>query len=136
MSKDVPYTLQFLSIKVLDIGLVSVYFFVIGIAFAKLFDYIYGDFHKEQYKKHTKLRLFLEIVSHLFLLGVVAYFLRNIVERIPFPLDGVAGFEHSRLKELEGGHVIAIVMILFQKNLQNKIAYFVETMFGIKVQPE
>jgi len=136
MSKEAPYTLQFLGVKLLDIGLVSVYFFVIGIAVAKVFDYIYGDFDKEKYEKHSKLRLFFEIVLHLFLLGVVAYLLRNIVERIPFPLDGLAGFDHGRLKELEGGHVMAIVMILFQKNLQDKIAYFVKSVFGITVKPE
>lgn len=136
MAKEVPYTLQFLGVKLLDIGLVSVYFFVIGIAVAKVFDYVYGDFHKEKYKKHSKLRLFFEIVLHLFLLGVVAYLLRNIVERIPFPLDGVAGFDHELLKELEGGHMMAVVMILFQKNLQDKIVYFVKSVFGIEVKTE
>ena len=131
MSREAPYTGKFLAVKLIDIGLVSVYFFIFGIAVAKVFDYIYGEFDSEQYKGYSNIRLFLEIVVHLFLLGVVAYVLRNIVELIPFPFEGVGGFKHERLKELEGGHVMAIVMILFQKNLQNKIVYFVKEMFGI-----
>lgn len=136
MARETPYTLQFLGVKLLDIGLVAVYFFVLGIAVAKIFDYVYGDFNEEHYEQHSKVRLFFEIVLHLFILGVVAYLLRNIVERIPFPLDGVAGFDHGRLKELEGGHVMAIVMIFFQKNLRDKIAYFVKSVFGIEVGKE
>jgi hypothetical protein len=127
----VPYTPSFLAVKLLDIGLVTVYFFAIGLLFAKVFDYIYGPFKEENYKDRSTAILFGEIILHLFLLGVVAYVLRNIVQMIPFPLDGVAGFEHARLKELEGGHVISIVLLFFQENLQAKLAYFAKRAFGL-----
>ena len=77
------------------------------------------------------IRLFLEIVAHLFLIGVVAYALRNFVRLIPYPFNGIAGYNHFRLKELEGGEVMALVLILFQKNLQEKVLYFVDSMLGI-----
>lgn len=131
MPSEVPFTATFLAVKLLDIGLVTTYYFVIGVLFAKLFDKFYGTFDSADYKHVGNARLLGEILLHLFILGIVAYALRNIVELIPFPLEGVAGFRHERLKELEGGHILAIVLILFQKNLMSKVKFFVERTFGI-----
>jgi uncharacterized membrane protein len=103
-----------------------------GLVFAKGFDLLYGKFNKEKYKKESKWKLFVEIILHVFAIGVVAYILRNVVELIPFPLEGVAGFRHSLLKELEGGHVMTIVLILFQKNLEEKVKYFGESVLEIR----
>jgi hypothetical protein len=123
------------------VRLLEVYFYsgigaIIGIIFAKLFDILYGKFKVEDYKKISKFQLFLEILFHLFLIGVVAYILRNIVGLIPYPLDGVAGFRHARLKELSGGTVLAMVLLFFQRNLRDKLTFFADTVFGIKNPPE
>jgi hypothetical protein len=128
----VPFTPAFLGVKLLDIGYVTFLFFMFGLVFAKGFDLLYGKFNKDKYKKEAKWKLFLEILLHVFAIGVVAYILRNVVELIPFPFDGVAGFRHSMLKELEGGHVMTIVLILFQKNLEEKVKYFGESVLEIK----
>lgn len=120
----------------LDIGLVTAYFFTIGVVFAKIFDKVYGKFDPEKYKKDSPLMIFFEIVFHLFMIGVVAYLLRNIVEAIPFPFEGAFGFEHDRLKELEGGVVLHTVLILFQRNLHDKIVYFADRVAGIHVAAE
>jgi hypothetical protein len=127
----VPFTPTFLAIKLLDIGYVTFLYFMFGLVFAKGFDLLYGDFDKQKYKNQPKWKLFLEIILHVFTIGVTAYILRNLIELIPFPLDGVAGFRHSRLKELEGGHILTVVLILFQKNLEEKVKYFGESVLGI-----
>ena len=128
----VPFTPAFVGAKLLDIGYVTFLFFIFGLVFAKGFDLLYGKFNKDKYKKETKWKLLVEILIHVFAIGVVAYILRNVVEMIPFPLDGVAGFRHSMLKELEGGHIMTIVLILFQKNLEEKVKYFGEAVLEIK----
>jgi hypothetical protein len=133
MSKEVPFTATFLAVKLLDIGLITVYFFVLGTLAAKGFDLLFGELDHEKYRNRPLWLLFIEIILHLFLLGVVAYALRNTVGLIPYPLDGVAGYNHFRLKELEGGEVMALVLVLFQKNLRTKLLYFVNRAFGISV---
>jgi hypothetical protein len=135
MPSDPPFTPLFLAVKLFDIGLVTMYFFIFGIVMAKLFDSFYGKFNEDDYDKKSSVGIFFEIVLHLFLIGVVAYALRNLVGFIPFPLEGVAGFRHERLKELEGGHVLALVMVLFQKHLLKKISYFADRVIGIKDVP-
>jgi hypothetical protein len=133
MPREVPFTATFLGVKLLDIGLTTIYFFVVGLVFAKLFDYVYDKFReKDDYKKLSKPVLFLDILFHLFLIGITAYFLRNLVGLIPFPLEGVAGFQHKRLKELSGGTVISIILLFFQQNLREKITYFANEVLELK----
>jgi hypothetical protein len=132
MPREVPFTPLFLAVKLTDIGLTTMYFLVAGLVFAKLFDLVYGEFKEDDYKKMNKFVLFLDILFHLFLIGIAAYILRNVVGLIPFPLEGVAGFQHKRLKELSGGTVLAMVLLFFQRNLRDKITYFADTVFGIE----
>lgn len=132
MPREVPFTAAFLGVKLLDIGLTTTYFFVIGLVAAKVFDAIYGKFKSDDYKKINKGLLFLDIVFHMFLVGITAYALRNVISLIPFPLEGVAGFEHKRLKELSGGTALSLILLFFQENLRDKITYFADSVFGIK----
>ena len=133
---DAPFTPGFLIVKLADIGLITIYYFTIGLAFAKVFDNVYGKFDPEEYEKMSFMKLFGEIVLHIFILGVVAYIIRNLVNFIPFPLDGLAGFQHSRLKELNGGVVLATVLIFFQEHLKDKIVFFAEKYFKIVAEPD
>jgi hypothetical protein len=129
--KDVPFTPAFLAVKLVDIGLTTMYFFVFGLIAAKLMDKVSGIFNGEDYEKIPLWQLFLEILFQLIFIGIVSYAMRNLVSLIPFPLNGVAGFDHYRLKELEGGELLAVVLILFYKNLKDKVAYFVNKVLGI-----
>ena len=56
---------------------------------------------------------------------IVVYILRNIVERIPFPLDGLFGYDHSRVIEIKGGILIAFAVITFQHNFKNKVTFLI-----------
>lgn len=132
MNSAPPFSGAFLAVKLIDIGLVTVYFFIFSLAVAKAFDFAYGDFSQEKYDKRSTLQLFAEVSFHLFAIGIVSYMLRNLVGAIPFPLEGVAGFQHKRLKELGGGSALAILLILFQKNLRNKLTYFANRVLGIR----
>ena len=132
MRDDASYTGTFLAVKLLDIGLVTVYFFLIGITAAKWFDYMNGDLDVSKYEEKHSFIIFLDIIMQLFILGVFAYVLRNIVEMIPFPFEGVAGFHHHRLKELHGGPALEFILLFFQQNLRKKIALFAQKVFGFK----
>ncbi len=127
------YTPLFLSVKVTGIAYVTVLYFVFGLMIAKGFDALYGKFDKGKYSKDTRnesiFRLVLDILSHIVFLAVVLYVLRNIVERIPFPLEGVGGYQHRRLKELYSGPVMDFVSLFFQQNLTKKVNYFMELVF-------
>jgi hypothetical protein len=120
----------FLFAKLLDIGLVTVYYFFIGFVLSALIDDQLGDFSDENYEKTSTLWIVLEIVTHLFALGIVSYVIRNVIERIPYPLEGYGGFHHIRLKEIQGGIVLSFVLLFFQKNLNDKILYLKKRVLG------
>jgi hypothetical protein len=135
LKEGVPYTPAFVAVKLLDIGVTYTYFFVIGLIIAKIFDYIYTNILDERDIKWTTYPISLytlNIIFHFFLIGVTVYFVRNLVELIPYPLDGVAGFQHRRLKELGGGAVLVFMIFLFQKNLTDKIKIYANRVIGVK----
>lgn len=132
--REVPFTSAFLAVKLVDIGFVTVLYFIAAMLFARGFNMVYVGSSAEEYEKMPLWRLTADVLVHIFLVGVVAYFMRNLVSLIPFPLDGVAGFQHSRLKELQGGFILAVLIFMFQESLRDKIAAFARRVMGFDVK--
>jgi hypothetical protein len=110
--------------KLTDIGLVTFYFLIIGFVASQILDSVF-ILDKTPIKEKSSIRLFIEIFLQIFTIGIVYYFLRNIVERIPFPVEGIGGFQHKRLKELSGTTILGIAMISFSKKLTEKMNEFI-----------
>lgn len=66
-------------------------------------------------------RHFMETVWALCVLGVLTYIGRNILQKIPFPLDGVAGFDYMRVPEVVTGGLLGWTIVIFSGVLDNKI---------------
>ncbi len=136
MTKE-SYTLPFVITKMSGIAYVTIIYFFIGIGIARIFDAIYGTFDEADFKKDgkiEKIKLTLSLLVHISLYAILFYILRNIVERIPFPLEGFGGYQHHRLKELEGGPIMEIVGLLFQRNLKDKVILFMREVLGEDIQ--
>jgi hypothetical protein len=130
---DPPYTPAFVSVKLIDIGITYTYFFVLGLIMAKVFDYIYIDIlqeNKTNWKTYPISIFTLNLILHFFLIGVAVYFIRNFVQLIPYPLEGVAGYHHYRLKELGGGAILTFMIFLFQENLSDKVQIYAKRVVG------
>jgi len=133
----VPYTPLFASVKMLDIGLTTTYFFIAGLFAAKISDYIFSFIETDdmtQWQTCSLTYFTLNIVFHLFYIGILAYILRNIVGLIPYPLDGIGGYQHARLKELGGGVILVIALYLFQTHLEQKMIIYGNRIMGIAIQ--
>jgi hypothetical protein len=131
---DPPYTPAFVAVKFLDIGLTTTYFFVAGLLAARAYDSIYALFQSKTPTKWEEypIGLFtLDILANFFFIAIVAYVLRNLVSAIPYPLDGVAGFQHRRLKELGGGAVLLFIIFIFQTDLTEKVRIYADRVLGI-----
>ena len=115
----------------MDIGYIAVIYFIIGIFLAKqcdkLFNYLFGEFNETLEKQKTALRQFVEIIGMFWIIGIVIYAVRNIVELIPSPLDGIGGFKHKLVRELRSASVFTFVFIMFQDHLRDKIKYYYDT---------
>lgn len=111
------------SIKILDIGYITAIYFVLGIILAKLCDKKLGKFDEKKASEKSIYRHIFEMILYLWFIGVVIYIIRNLVPLIPFPLDGVYGFQHLKVKELIYATVFPISFLYFQQYYQNKLKY-------------
>jgi hypothetical protein len=111
------------AIKIVDIGYLTVIYFFFAFAIGVSLDRAIGEFDPAEADKKTTGRLSAECIAHIYLCGVVVYLTRNVVERVPFPLDGVAGFVHGKVKELTNAAVFTFVFMYYQKNLRDKLIY-------------
>jgi hypothetical protein len=74
-------------------------------------------------KQNIYLQLF-HILLLIGFFGIISYIIRRIVREIPFPLNGMYGFDYLRLKELnESSTFTAIFLISFSVLIQKKIDY-------------
>lgn len=119
-----PFNLGFRTVKILDLGYITVIQFLTAIIAAGVFDKLYGKFNTEEADARSFGSLTFEIVIHLWLIGIVIYIMRNLSEVIPSPLHGVAGLNHFIIKELTSTAIFSVVIISFQENLNDKINYY------------
>ena len=110
--------------KIADIAYISVIGLISGFLLAILSDRIFGEFNKEemnQLKETTPsfgFYLALRLVVVVAYIGIANYIMRNTLELIPSPLNGVCGLEHKRLGEIRSiPSVIFILFFLYQYNL-------------------
>ena len=111
------------SIKIIDIGFIASLHFVSAFVVSEIIDRQFGKFNPKKADKKSIKRLFLEVISHVAALGIIVYFLRNLIELVPFPLDGIHGFSHKKLKELSGGVALTFSLFYFQYHLKSKMDY-------------
>ena len=123
-------------IKMIDISLLGVYYLICGIISAIIINKIFqeieqsrGD-NKEESNSYKAFRIILRTA----LIMISAYLMRNIVREIPFLLDGYFGYEHLRLKEMNGGVIIAFSIIALQpeyrKDIQSLASTIKENLLG------
>ena len=111
------------SIKIIDIGYITAIYLILGIIGARLCDKYFGNFNIDDERKKPLYKSIIEIILYLWFIGVVIYIVRNLVPLIPFPLNGIYGFDHFKVKEVTSAATFAIAFIYFQEHYQNKIKY-------------
>ena len=125
------------SIKIVDIGYIFTLYILLAIPSAKIVDLLLGEFDPEKEQEKSVVRSILEILAIFWCLGILTYIARNIVEAIPFPLDGICGFDHSRMSELSKVSIFIIIFLTFQEHYKAKIAYIYNKLYPKKkTKPE
>lgn len=108
-------------VKILDIGYTTFIYFMLAIIIASVMDILYGTYDEKAEKQKSVTRKTLDLVGIIWLNGVIIYIIRNIAGLIPSPFNGLYGFQHSRLKELDSAYVFSFVLIYNQPNLVKRM---------------
>lgn len=109
------------SIKIVDIAYISAIYATIVISISVLLDKLVGPIDEQVELEKSIWRVILESWLYIGLVAISAYIVRNLVEKIPFPLDGYGGFVHSKVKELGGGPIYGFLLFFYARNLRKKI---------------
>jgi len=127
---DWQHDLLMRTIKIIDIGYVTVIYFFLGFYLSIYVDHKLGEFDEAAADKKSTWRLTLECIVHIYLIGVLVYVMRNVVEKIPFPLDGYKGFVHLKVKEVTNATVFVFIFLIFQYHLRKKLDYLRKRIMG------
>ena len=119
--------LEMRSIKILDIGFIFTIYFTIGFILVIITDRILGKFDPVLNSMTTTTVIIVQLLFQLWFYGVLCYVLRNLVELIPFPLNGYKigdqTFEHKKVKELGSAWVFGYVYLAFSTNMRDRLIF-------------
>lgn len=117
------YTAAFVTAKVGDIALITIYYFVFALGFSVLLQQVtyWYDQQTEMKEPKTTRRLVLEVIANIFFIVIAFWIIRNLVERIPSPFEGFGGYQQSRLQYRTTSIISTLTLILFQTSLTDKI---------------
>lgn len=120
---DIKKEVIFRTVKIIDIGFITLIYFLIAFFSSFYIDEKLGIFDSKLADNKNIFILFGEVSLHIYFIGVFTYIIRNLIELIPYPLNGYDGYDHSKLKELGGGVVFTFIFFIFQNNLRSKLIY-------------
>lgn len=120
----------------LDIGYLFACASIVGYISSRILTRIF-TFDKTSYdlSSYGKIKLGMEIICEIAIIGVVIYISRQFVQALPFPFDGskgwgypkgFSGYRHKKLREWENPYPIAFFILFYQDSLKAKITYFTE----------
>ena len=125
MAHGAGYTRQFLVAKTTDIALTSLYFFLFALGASVGLNFL-SEFYEAYTRKDTSAeksltRLSFEVAANIFFIVFTFWVIRNVVERIPFPLEGYGGYTHARLSLPTILVLTSVTMLFFQTTLMDKV---------------
>lgn len=134
MVKEFKIFSEFTFIKSLAIVYITVIYAMGGVWLAALADrkilrsYYHTPTEEDEMStgKH-----FWETIIILSVLGVLTYIGRNVLQKIPFPLDGVLGFDYMRVPEVVTGGLLGWTIFIFSGVLDRKIKIINERLSDI-----
>tara|TARA_Y100000389_G_scaffold125559_2_gene122937 strand:+ start:474 stop:902 length:429 start_codon:yes stop_codon:yes gene_type:complete len=112
-------------IKVFDIGLLGIYYLFGALLFISFFNGFFKFIYKkkeEDLKKIPTWKLVSQVSIQAACICILGYVLRKIIKSIPFPLEGLYGYEHLRTKEVNGGVVIAFGMLTAFSDFKDRVS--------------
>ena len=110
------------SIKILDFAFI-IPIYTLGALIGSIFldNYVYKYIKivdKPNIQDESDVQLFTNIVILLLVNTIAAYILRNLLQKIPFPLDNVRGFKHMKVREVSSGQIINFIILIFSRTIR------------------
>jgi len=130
MKKNTTHAIGFRVIKVLDIGYVTTIYFIIAFGISVAIDKVMGVFDPGAYEARGSITILLELIAHVYVLVLIIYAMRNLIEFLPSPLNGLYGYDHMRLKEMTNAAIFSVILLWNQKYMLAKMSFLHDRIFS------
>tara|TARA_B100000424_G_scaffold91232_1_gene68623 strand:+ start:6378 stop:6824 length:447 start_codon:yes stop_codon:yes gene_type:complete len=118
-----PYFIQRLILRLIDIGLLAIYFLFMAIFFSTIIHKV-GIYLFPVDPNNIGL-IILALCFYAISILWMAYIIRHIIRIVPFPFDKIYGYQHSRVSErFSGGAIIGFSLIVFLEQFKEKLKLF------------
>jgi len=108
-------------IKIIDIAYIFSFYALSGFFCSLFINKIFPIYKKEKYKQYSKGKLIAEICLQFATIGVMVYLIKNLFQLLPFPFDGIYGYQHKKVKEIESALPLIYTLLYFQDHLKDKL---------------
>ena len=110
-------------IKILDISYIFSFYAAAGFFLSIFLDKILPKFDEKIYVNKSTSSIIINICIQFAIIGIIVYIVKNLFEIIPFPLNGIYGYEHKKVKELKDALPLIYTIIYFQYSLRDKLLF-------------
>ncbi len=118
---------------IIAIFYVTVLYVIFGIYVVTLLDeFGVNTFLSEDDEKESFFRQVLGLGVVVGLTACIAYIGRNLIQLIPFPLDGVYGFDYKDVREVNTGHILFVFLFGFSAIIFNKMEHLKDKLNLVK----
>ena len=109
--------------KIADIGYITILHFLSGFSIACVLNKNTKPFNQKEESKKPIYHIILYVIWYLWITGIIIYILKNIIEHIPSPFEGLFGLRHYRVKELSDAPILAFVLLYYQTHLTQRLEF-------------
>ena len=110
--------------KCADIFFVSTLYFVLGCILSICINSMFPVYDHVQYVNRSSFFILLEVLLHILVMSVGAYFMREIIEYVNVPWDGMVlsgiKYNHAQIREVHGGILNTFAMLILLKDFKSK----------------
>ena len=115
-------------VKTLDIMYVVAIQFVIAIGLNIIIDRVFKKLDNTEHDNKKIEYTYVNFIKHILIIvlivcifAIISYFARLQIKQIPSPFNGISGFQHTRLKELQEVGSLTAFLFLTSDYLDGKI---------------
>ncbi len=116
--------IRLIGIRLLAIMYIAIIYVIFGIYITYLLDeYGYHDIFVNNHddSNDSIFKMVLELGVMVGIIACIAFIGRNLIQLIPFPFDGVFGFNYESVREVTSGAILFVFMVTFSASIQQKV---------------
>lgn len=110
-------------VKILDLAYISIIYCFFAVILSIITRKILYLFPKKSNEDKSIYLIVIEVIAYSWYIAVLIYMVRNLVKKIPSPLNKIYGFSHNTMTEINSAAIFSILFIHLLEDFVDKLKY-------------